>query len=200
MTRGLLMNAARYMTGVGANDTLFSNNQGMGEVNMNTYFDIFASAHILRDEMAVDMFTASGQQRTISGTVADTGKPVRITIVWTEPPGPTSGNAFINNIDLEVTVGGNTYLGNNFTGAFSSTGGAADTKDNVESVFLPAGQSGPVTIAIKATNIAGDGVPGNGQALDQDYAIVVYNVSAIAVNAGTNAVSAESCSPGKRRS
>ena len=35
------MNAARYMTGVGANDTLPSNNQGMGEADLNNFFDIF---------------------------------------------------------------------------------------------------------------------------------------------------------------
>ena len=45
------MNSARYMTGVGANDTLWSNSQGMGEVSLNNYFDIFNAAHILRDEI-----------------------------------------------------------------------------------------------------------------------------------------------------
>ena len=196
MMKGLLMNSARYMTGVGANDTLFSNNQGMGEVSFNSYFDIFATAHILRDEMSADLFTASGQQYTITGAVSDAGKPLRVTLAWTDVPGPTSGNAFVNNLDLEVTAGGNTYFGNVFTGAFSSTGGAADTQDNVESVFLPAGVTGPVVVKVKATNIAGDGVPGNGQPLDQDFALVVYNVSATAVNSGTSAVTAESCSPG----
>ena len=134
-----MMNSARYMTGVGANDTLWSNSQGMGEVNLNSYFDIFDSDHILRDE--VDLFTASGQQVTIAGTVSDTSKPFRVTLAWTDPPGPTSGNAFVNNLDLEVTVGGNTYFGNVFTGAFSSPE-AQPNRDNVESVFIPAGVSG----------------------------------------------------------
>ena len=120
MVKGIMMNSARYMTGVGANDNLFSKNQGMGETSMNNYFDVFASAHILRDEVAADLFTASGQQYVLDGTVVDSGKPMRVTVAWTDPPGPTSGNAYINNLDLEVTAGGNTYLGNNFAGAFST--------------------------------------------------------------------------------
>ena len=59
-----------------------------------------------------------------------------------------------------MTVGGNTYKGNVFSGAFSATGGTADTRNNVESVFLPAGVTGSFVIKVKATNIAGDGVPG----------------------------------------
>ena len=120
MTKALLMNSARYMTGVGANDTLPSNNQGMGEINFNSFFDIFATANILHDEGPADLFTATGQVRTITGTVSNAAKPLRVTLAWTDVPGPTSGNAFVNNLDLEVTVGGNTYKGNVFTGAFSS--------------------------------------------------------------------------------
>jgi len=41
MMKALIMNSARYMTGAGANDTLWSNSQGMGEVSLNNYFDIF---------------------------------------------------------------------------------------------------------------------------------------------------------------
>ena len=53
-----------------------------------------------------------------------------------------------------------------------------------------------MTIKVTATNIAGDGVPGNGQPLDQDYALIVYNVGAIAMNSGGIPVAAESCPPG----
>jgi hypothetical protein len=108
LTKALMMNSARYMTGVGANDTLPSNNQGMGEISLNNYFDIFATAHALRDQVPAEKFTASGQQRVITGSVSDISKPLRITLVWTDAPGPTTGNAFVNNLDLEVTAGGAT--------------------------------------------------------------------------------------------
>ena len=61
------MNSARYMTGTGANDTLWSNNQGMGEVDLNNFSTSLITHHILRDE--ADLFTASGQQVIVAGTV-----------------------------------------------------------------------------------------------------------------------------------
>ncbi len=198
MTKGLMMNSARYMTGAGANDTLPSNSQGMGSVSLNSYFDIFATAHSLHDQRPADTFTATGQQRVITGTVADTGKPFRVTLVWTDVPGPTSGAAYVNNLDLEVTVGGNTYKGNVFSGAFSATGGTADTRNNVESVVIPAGVSGTFVIKVKATNIAGDGVPGDANLLDQDFALITYNGTESplpAITGGTTTVTAENFLP-----
>lgn len=197
MTKGLMMNSARYLNGVGANDTLPSNNQGMGEVSLNSYFDVFATAHSMHDQLPGEKFTASGQQRVITGTVADAAKPLRVTLVWTDVPGPTSGSAFVNDLDLEVSVGGNTYKGNVFSGAFSATGGTADTRNNVESVFIPAGVTGSLVIKVKATNIAGDGVPGDANPLDQDFALVAYNVTEAplpVLSGGATLITAESCS------
>ena len=120
MTKALMVNTARYMTGAGANDTLPSNNQGMGEANIKSFFDVLRCRLILRDQVPLTSLPLQGQQRVITGTVADNTKPFRVTLVWTDTPGPTSGNAFVNNLDLEVTVGGQTYKGNVFTGATST--------------------------------------------------------------------------------
>src|SRR6202008_898051 len=84
----------------------------------------------------------------------------------------------VNNLNLVVTINGQTFLGNVFSGANSTTGGAADPRNNVESVFLPSGTSGNFTVTVRATNIAGDGVPGNADTTDQDFALVVYNAGA----------------------
>lgn len=176
MGKAYLMNAARYMTGVDANDTLPSNNQGMGGMNLGTAFD--GTSRILRDQLTNDLFTATGQSRTFYGMVSDANKPLRITLGWTDAPGSTAGNAYKNNLDLVVDVGGQTYKGNVFNKASSTTGGIADAKNNVESVFLPAGATGMVTITVKAFNINSDGVPNYGGALDQDFALVVANATA----------------------
>ena len=178
MTKAMLMNSARYMTGVSANDTLFSNHQGMGEMHLGELFLRGAVVPtILRDEAAADLFTATGQTRAFSGTIADTSKPFRVTLAWTDAPGATSGAAYKNNLDLTVTLGANTYKGNVFLGATSTTGGAADAANNSECVFLPAGTSGAFTVTVTATNINSDGVPANASSLDQDFALVVYNAS-----------------------
>src|SRR5262249_14506388 len=129
-----------------------------------------------------------------TGTIADSTKPLRITLAWTDPPGPTAGAAYINNLNLAVTVGPNTYKGNVFAGASSVTGGAADAANNVESVLLPAGVSGPVTVTSTAANIAGDGVPNVGGPLDQDFALVAYNTTGmIATATGACCLNSTTC-------
>jgi Viral BACON domain len=78
-----------------------------------------------------------------------------------------------------VTINGQVYKGNVFSGPNSIAGGAPDGKNNVESVFLPAGLSGEFLVTVKSANIAGDGVPGNNDTTDQDFALVIYNANAI---------------------
>ena len=194
MVKAYLMNSARYMTGADANDDLWSNDQGMGMMNLGTAFD--GTVRILRDQLTNDTFTASGQSRAISGIPNDTNKPVRVSLSWTDAPGSTSGNAYNNNLNLSVTAGGKTYLGNVFAGAVSTNGGAADAKNNTESVFLPAGTTGAVVVVVTAANINSDGIPGVAPALDQDYALVIYNLDEVQMPlvAGEGSdLTAESC-------
>src|SRR5262249_44294648 len=81
----------------------------------------------------------------------------------------------VNDLDLSVEVDGETYLGNQFDHQWSVPGGTADSADNYEAVFLPAGASGELLITVAGTNIAGDGVPNSGDATDQDFALVCTN-------------------------
>src|SRR6185503_6728368 len=82
MTKAMMMNTARYMNGVGANDSLPSNSQGMGEANINNFFSLFSVGSIRRDQVAADKFTASGQQRIFTGTINSGAQPVHITLAW----------------------------------------------------------------------------------------------------------------------
>ena len=173
MVKALLLNAPRYLSGVGANDTLPSNQQGWGDANLGLAFD-GAARHLL-DQTTV--FGATGESLTKIMAVADPTKPVHVSLVWTDAPGSTTGAAYVNDLDLEVVAGGQTYKGNVFSGALSTGGGAADRRNNIESVFLPAGQTGGFVVRVKAANIAGDGVPANADTTDQDFALVVYNGS-----------------------
>jgi uncharacterized repeat protein (TIGR01451 family) len=175
MTKAYLINSTRYLTGAAANDNLWSPNQGMGELNLGMAFD--GVSRIMRDQVAADIVTGAGQTRTFTGVVADSIKPFRVTLAWTDAFGSTAGNAYNNNLDLTVTIGGNTYKGNVFNGQFSTTGGSADGKNNLESVFLPAGASGPFTVTITAANIVSDGIVNGGPTPEQDFALVIYNAA-----------------------
>lgn len=174
IVKAFLVNSATRMTGVGANDTLPSNNQGMGRMDFSRSFD--GASRILVDQTQV--LGTTGQTYQTTGSVANTSLPLRVSLVWTDAPGPTTGAPYVNNLDLEVTVGGTTFKGNVFSGGNSVAGGTADARNNFESVFLPSGTSGNITVTVRATNIAGDGVPGNADTTDQDFALVIYNATA----------------------
>jgi subtilisin-like proprotein convertase family protein/uncharacterized protein YegP (UPF0339 family) len=197
MTKAVLVNSARYLAGEGSGGSLWSTSQGMGGMNLGTAFD--ATPRVLRDQRPEDVFTASGETRVVTGTIADASFPFRVTLAWTDAPGSTAGPAFNNDLDLTVIVDGLAYKGNVFSGAWSVFGGGADLRNNVESVFLPAGAAGDFTVTVTAANVNSDGVPNVGGSLDQDFALVVYNGDEIArpavVSAGAT-LRAEECGPG----
>ncbi len=174
MVKAAILSSGQYMTGVGANDTLPSNSQGTGTMNLQRALG--PATRILQDQTTV--LGASGASHTVTGSIVDSSKPFRVALVWTDAPGPTSGAPYVNNLNLSVTVGASTYLGNVFSGANSITGGTADFRNNSEVVFLPAGTSGSFSITVTGAAIGGDCVPGNADSTDQDFALLVYNGSA----------------------
>jgi hypothetical protein len=178
MVKAYLTNAATYMTGFHAGDTLPSANQGFGLLNLGRALD--EAPRIMVDQDQV--LDSTGQVYTLKGRINDPSKPLRITLAWTDAPGSPAANPAVNNLDLQVDLGGKTYLGNHFGGAFSIDGGSADSLNNLEAVYAPLGSSGEFTVRVVAANIAGDGIPGNNDATDQDFALVVYN--AVVSNGG----------------
>lgn len=179
MTKAYLLNSATYMTGENAGGNLPSQRQGWGLTNLSHSFD--DTARKLVDQ--TELLTESGQVFEIRGSISDRTQPLRITLAWTDAVGMLAGPALVNDLDLELKVEGQTvYKGNGFAGRFSFAGGEADRLNNVESIYLPSdaipeGVAGNFTITVRAANIAGDAVPGNGHGLDQDFALVAYNVA-----------------------
>jgi subtilisin-like proprotein convertase family protein len=180
MTKALLINTATDLAGGdnGKGATVAggpNEDQGWGRVNVGSAFDSTTSREFY-DQVAT-FGDSSDPPDVHSFVVPNTSKPVKVTLVWTDPPGPLSGDAFVNNLDLEVTAGGRLYRGNVFGGSWSRTGGAADFRNNVESVYLPPGTAGRFAVAVRPTAIAGNGVPNSGDATDQDFALVVSNAT-----------------------
>lgn len=178
LTKALLINTATDLaggsTGKGATIAAGPNtDQGWGRVNVGAALD--STPRQFRDQIASDTFGATGLSRRRTYVVQNPNQPVKVTLVWTDTPGSTLGNAWVNNLDLEVEARGDRYLGNVFAGASSRAGGSADTRNNVESVVMPAPSSGRFAVTVKSLVVAGDGVPGNADLTDQDFALVVSN-------------------------
>ena len=179
LTKAILVNTAVDVAGgdSGKNSSIPAapnSDEGWGRVSIGAALDATQREYL--DQSATNTLEANGQSVLRSYQVDDTAKPVRVTLAWTDPPPATiTGNAFVNDLDLEVSAGGRTYRGNWLAGGLSVPGGQADFRNNLENVVLPANTSGRMSVKVVAKSLGGDGVPGNGKPLDQDFALVVSN-------------------------
>ena len=156
------------------------NKQGWGRVHLGNVFGGTEKDYVDQSVLLGD----TGEVWTATVEPIDPAQPVKISLVWTDAPGPGLGGstpAWVNDLDLRVTEGSGgeavTYLGNAFgtpSTGWSQPGGVADFKNNIENVYLQSA-SGPLTLEVLAANIAGDGVPGVGDGTDQDFALVISN-------------------------
>jgi serine protease AprX len=154
----------------------FDSKQGWGR------FDLDA---VIRPTTSVRYFDApvllseTGEEWVQTVSAEDPSAPVRIMLVWTDAPGHGLGGstaAWNNNLDLIVSDGTNTYRGNQFgSNGWSIPSASSDTRNNTEGVFIGPTSGGAYTITVRATNLTSDGVPGNGDPTDQDFALVCYN-------------------------
>jgi len=140
-----------------------------------------------------------------------TNSPLRVTLVWTDPPGnPAAGFALVNNLDLVVsnTITSNVYFGNNFNAGDiytepspGTSTGPRDIFNNVENVYLDAtfGLDSSYTVSVQATRVDVNAATTqtNLNFIGQDYALVISDDDPTTVltvtdlgptNAATNAL------------
>jgi subtilisin family serine protease len=174
MDKALLVNTATDLK----TPDIPNRNEGWGRVNLRALFDPAAS-RIYADESVV--LTDPGQAHSLNVTPADPTQPLRVTLVWTDPPGVPAEDpktpALVNDLDLTVVTGaGLTYRGNTFKAGQSLPDGPPDRRNNVENVYL-AGPSGTYAISVTAANLPADGAPGLDDQTDQSFALVISNAT-----------------------
>ncbi|HUS64941.1 MAG TPA: S8 family serine peptidase, partial [Kofleriaceae bacterium] len=180
MTKAALLATARDLGGKKDADgnvmtVGFNNQQGFGRMNV----DALVSPDVETLYLDVpQVLQATGESYVLDVVAADPTRPVRVMLVWTDAPGHGLGGntpAWNNDLDLVVDTGGATYAGNG-TGAdgFSVAGANSDGQNNTEGVLLPAGTAA-LSLRVLATNLTADGIPGEGSATDQDFALVCVN-------------------------
>ncbi|MEP7340873.1 MAG: S8 family serine peptidase [Acidobacteriota bacterium] len=173
LVKAALINGAQEMNGAGTSATIPNGAEGWGRLNLQNVLNTGVATKYVNETSTL---SSVGSEVIFTGAVASFTRQFRVSLVWTDPPGMVDP-ALVNNLDLEVTVGGTTYKGNVFSNGLSASGGSADTRNNVENVFLPAGlpPGTTVTIRIRATGLNGDGALGNGDPTDQHFALVAFN-------------------------
>lgn len=175
LIKAALINGAVDMNGNGTTSPVPNGAEGWGRVNMKNVLNTGVPVRYVNETVEL---TDVGQTYTITGTVASSSRHFRVTLVWTDPPG-TADPALVNNLDLTVTVNGQTYKGNVFSNGVSVTGGSYNNRDNVENVFLPAGipAGTTFTVEVSAAALNGDGILGNSDSTDQNFALVIFNAN-----------------------
>ena len=168
MAKALLVNGAVDMGTADIPNVL----EGWGRIHLPSVMDNGVEM-IYRDQL--DVFDNTGESWSMAIGIPDPAKPFKVTVAWSDAPGAVGANpALVNNLDLVVEHGGDTYYGNNFASGWSTPGGSPDAINNLENVYIQ-NPGGSATITVQATNIAGDGVPISGDATDQDFALVCHN-------------------------
>ena len=133
--------------------TMPDNNIGWGRILLDDvlFFPGDARRTLVLDES--DGVT-TGEVREYEVFVTDASQPLEITLVWTDPASsPSASINLVNDLDLIVKEGANTYLGNVWAGGQSVTGGSGDNR-NVEENFRRATPVvGKYTIQVEGSNV-----------------------------------------------
>ncbi len=155
LIKALLINSAEDISGYGDNaqeagQPIPNMHEGWGRINVG------AAVSATNRALYNDVPLANGGSRTYPFTVTGTVDALKATLVWSDYPGtPASNGALVNNLNLIVTApnGSTTYLGNHFSGGWSTTGGFPDTVNNVENVYIQNPVTGTWTIEVDGVNI-----------------------------------------------
>lgn len=84
------------------------------------------------------------------------GQPFKVSLAWSDPAAlPNASVTLVNDLNLRVTApdGATAYLGNRFSGGWSTTGGASDNRNNVENVYIQSPASGLWKVEIIGQNV-----------------------------------------------
>ncbi len=133
------------------------NHVGWGFPDLRTLYDNRARVLVV-DETDV---LGQGGSQSYPVTVLAGDPELKVTLAWTDPAAnPAAVQALINDLDLLVTApDGTVYRGNHGldVGNHSVPGGAADTVNNVECVFVGDPMPGNWMVQVTARLVAQDG-------------------------------------------
>ncbi len=170
--KALMINTANQYPFTGTSHDLTRVHQGWGTSDVGHLYD-------MRDKLgAVDEAQPLANLETANYTAyVDAGEPaLRVTMVYTDPPGTTSSSLHrINDLTLKVTSpSAVVYWGNNglLTGNWSVAGGVANTIDTVENVFVENPEAGIWDVQIIASEVNQDSHVETPE-LDADFALVI---------------------------
>ncbi len=192
LMKALLINGARSLAGTpGFQIQAATNSQGWGLIHLpNSIPGSLTnlggpanSSFVFDQDPARSLTTGQGHTCLVSLSPAAQPQPLRVTLVWTDPPGnPVAGLKLVNNLDLIVTNldTGAVFYGNDFapgaefTSAWNTNAAPnADFVNNVENVYLAPRTSAHYSVTVFGRQINVDAVGWDAPDTAQDYALVI---------------------------
>jgi len=153
LIKAVLINSAVDMTGISGYP---SDQEGWGRVLLDNALHLPGdTARLYVDDVRNADGLVTGQSAGYAIHVAGDSVPLRVTLVFTEPPAAVNASdPVINNLDLEVTApGGVIYKGNVFGDGQSIPGGSFDDRNNVEQVLCQTPALGSYTITVRGAAV-----------------------------------------------
>ena len=132
-----------------------NNHEGWGRVNLRNSLAPPDGQGIWVDDRS--QLSATGNSKFYTFDIDKGGEQFKAVLAWSDEAASTwSQTQLVNNLNLEVTdPNGLTYLGNDFVNGSSTTGGSADTLNNVEVVLIDSAMVGTWTVEIIDANHGG---------------------------------------------
>ena len=170
--KAFMINTADQYPFTGTGDDLTRVHQGWGTPSVMNLYD-------MRDDISFinETDVLGNLESVFYVAIVDPGSPaLRATMVYADPAGnPASAVHRINDLTLKLTSPSLvTYWGNHglLEGNWSTPGGAANTIDTVENVFVENPEAGIWTVEVSADEVVQDGHVETPE-LDADFALVV---------------------------
>lgn len=164
-----------------------NNDQGWGRVCLNNLLRNHPLSdrgpRLSYDQNPTRALFASGDERIFTVRPSRPGAPLRVTLVWTDPPGAAGATpALVNDLDLEVTEivdgqEGAVYKGNLFVDGFSlPDAGDFDSLNNVECVYVRGPRENAIyEVRVIASTLSQNALPPFTGPAFQDFALVIDN-------------------------
>ena len=139
---------------IGARD-IPNNDEGWGRVNLRNSLAPPDGQGVWVDDRS--LLSATGNSKSYTFDIDSAGDQFKAVLAWSDEYASTwSSTQLVTNLNLEITdPNGLTYLGNDFANGRSTTGGSADSLNNVEVVLIDSAIIGTWTVEVIDANHGG---------------------------------------------
>jgi hypothetical protein len=190
--RAMLINTADQYDFEGPFHDMARMHQGWGMPNVQTIYDLRDEMLVIDETDILEPFDIATYRLQVTA-----GRPAfNVTMTYADPPGNPAVQTQhrINDLDLRVIApSGASYLGNVglMESPWSVEGGAPDSKNTIENVFVKNPEPGEWTVEVEAVELIQDGHPETRSTIDADFALVASPVVPEAAAVGPVAVGRE---------